>query len=131
MVAIFPILLFCIPSQFSVFWSGPSLLALPWLSSLGRFDLYISTNENIKEQYSNFVYIDKSQVNCLKFSGDGRLLAVTGYEVIKVYDVHSNRPLTNMSNNSDSNSKNITCVNFATTDNTSLITGNLSLHNFY
>ena len=63
------------------------------------------------------------QVNCLKFSADGRLLAVTGYEVIKVYDVHSNRPLTNMSNNSDSNSKNITCVNFSTTDTTSILSG--------
>lgn len=77
---------------------------------------------DIYKEYDLDPQID-SQVNCLKFSGDGRLLAVTGYEVIKVYDVHSNRPLTNMSNNSDSNSKNITCVNFATTDNTSLITG--------
>lgn len=64
-------------------------------------------------------------MNCVKFSGDGRLLAVTGYEVIKVYDVYSHRPLTNMSNNSDSNSKNITCVNFVQADPTCLITGNL------
>ena len=69
------------------------------------------------------------QVNSLKFSPDGKLLAVTGYEVLRVYDVHSTSPLTTMSNNSDSNSKNITCVSFTRMDPFSLITGQrMQLH---
>ena len=68
------------------------------------------------------------QVNCLKFSDDGKLLAVTGYEVLRVYDVHSNSPLTVMSNNPDKNSKNITCVAFDRTESTRLITGIFCFH---